>query len=225
MPEQIGNIGTRAVAWAEHIMLSVRPRATRDKEPEKLAERALSTFGPAEPLEATGRRLMEQFLGYDFDKVRVHRGPGAEEVSRQLGARAFTFRGHIFAPKENLDTSTTVGLGLLAHELTHAVQQTQPSRRPQGEALSRDAGEMPVTAEGSRSDVEMVLLAPAQSVAPANGEGREAQAEASERLVGEALSNEQKPPPVIDPEAVADRVYYLMQHDLALERERATGWG
>jgi hypothetical protein len=72
----------------------------------------------------------------------------------------------------------------------------------------------------------MVLLAPAGGV-PLNPslQQREAQAQASEQLVAEALGNRDKPPPEISAEAVADKVYRLMQYDLRLERERRTKLG
>jgi hypothetical protein len=124
VPQHIGNAGAKAVAWVEHIVLSAQ--AKRTKELKEFAERLRSLFDPGEPLDVTSRRLMEPFLGYDLQEVRIHHGQKAEEASRRLGARAFTFRGHVFAPRQNLDGSTTEGLGLLAHELTHVIQQTQP---------------------------------------------------------------------------------------------------
>lgn len=84
-------------------------------------DRTLDSAG--EPLEAGVRREMEARLGADFTSVRVHTGTEADESARSLDARAYTmgvdvvFRAGQYAP------STPVGQYLLAHELTHVVQQ------------------------------------------------------------------------------------------------------
>jgi hypothetical protein len=170
---------------------------------------------------------METFFGYKLEKVRIHRGQGAEEASRRLGARAFTIRGHIFGPRQNLDNSTREGLGLLAHELTHVIQRVQPHRLPQRQVTNREDSPMSATLPGGHSDVEMVLLAsPKSSPLTTNPQLREAQAQANEQLVVEGLAdNTVKSPPQINPEEVANKVYRLLQYELVLERERATKIG
>lgn len=227
VPQHIGNAGTKATAWVERITLSLSPQVKRAKELEEFTERFGSLFDLGEPLDVTTRTQMEAFFGYSLERVFVHRGHLAEEASRRLGARAFTFRGHIFAPQQNLDASTTEGLGLLAHELTHAIQQTQPHRLPQGQMADQGTRSVPAApTTRSRSDAEMVLLAPAKSASlTASPQLREAQAQASEQLAVEGSSSKVESPPQINPEAVANEVYRLMQYDLFLERERRTKLG
>jgi hypothetical protein len=227
VPQHIGNAGTRATAWVEHIILSPSPQVRRAKELEEFMERLKSLSDPGEPLDVTTRRLMETFFGYKLEKVRIHRGQGAEEASRRLGARAFTIRGHIFGPRQNLDNSTREGLGLLAHELTHVIQRVQPHRLPQRQVTNREDSPMSATLPGGHSDVEMVLLAsPKSSPLTTNPQLREAQAQANEQLVVEGLAdNTVKSPPQINPEEVANKVYRLLQYELVLERERATKIG
>src|SRR5262245_49677712 len=71
-------------------------------------------------LPAAIRRPFEQRLGYDFSNVRVHTDA---EKARSLRARAFTVGSDItFGPGEYSPT-TARGRWLLAHELTHVVQQ------------------------------------------------------------------------------------------------------
>jgi hypothetical protein len=207
----------------EHIILSLSPRVRRAGGPGEFTERPGDLFALGEPLEVITRRRMEAFLGYDLGEVRIHRGYQAEEASHRLGARAFTFRKHIFAPRQNLDTSTAEGLGLLAHELTHTIQQTQPHRMPQGQMVSRDTGSPPAAPPGSQSDAEMVLLAPARSVPlTTSAQLRESQARANEQLVEGALADNTDPASSqIDLEAVAYKVYRLMKDGLVIERERA----
>jgi hypothetical protein len=63
---------------------------------------------------------MEQHFGTDFSGVRVHRGEPANEANRALSARAFTHGSDIFLGGD----ASPADRGLMAHELTHVVQQT-----------------------------------------------------------------------------------------------------
>lgn len=79
--------------------------------------------GAGEPLSAATRDYFEPRFGRDFSDVRVHRYPAAAEGSRQISAHAFTLgRDIAFAPGE-FAPGTAGGQRLLAHELTHVVQQ------------------------------------------------------------------------------------------------------
>ena len=230
MPKYIG--ATKALAWAEEIIscLAGSPQVMRAEEMVSFLERLGSILIPGEPLAETTRGRMEAFLGYDLRDVRVHRGPAAEDLSRRLDARAFTLGGHVFGSPQDLDVSTSEGQGLLAHELTHAIQQTRPRQlepirsESVGKLHTGTVGRQAQSRQGAPSEgypAEMVLLAPAQSSASATSPTeREAQARANERLAAEALMSEAESPPRISAEEIADRVYQLMQSDLVLERER-----
>lgn len=70
------------------------------------------------------RREFEDRFGRDFSAVRVHSGTEATYAAGAVGAGAYTLGRHIVI-REGLDNpSTPEGYGLLAHELTHVVQQT-----------------------------------------------------------------------------------------------------
>ena len=225
MQQNIGD--TKITAWVEHITRSLTPQARKTKELDTLTGKPHSLLGPGEPLDIAARRRMEAFFGYDLGDVRIHRGYRAGEASRRLSARAFTFRGHVFGSRQNLDGSTREGLGLLAHELTHAIQQIHSYRLPQGETANQDTNLALASPPGSNYGAGMVLLAPAKGAAlTTNSQQREAQAQANEQLVTEGLAdNKPKSTPQINPEEVASKVYRLMQYDLVLERERATRLG
>jgi len=76
------------------------------------------------------RAYMEPRFGKDFSDVRIHDGPEDRRTAQRIGARAFTHRRHIWiGPGESVDNRR-----LMAHELTHVVQQTR--RRP-AQALVR----------------------------------------------------------------------------------------
>ena len=80
------------------------------------------------PLPATLRQKMEQSFGVDFSQVRIHSDGAANSLSRSLYASAFTTGTHIFFRHGALDYTSTAGRRLLAHELTHVVQQNSLSR-------------------------------------------------------------------------------------------------
>jgi hypothetical protein len=77
-----------------------------------------------QPLPAHVRAPMERVLGADFQGVRLHTGPQADQLNRILGARAFTTGQEIFLRRGEYRPGSTAGQRLLAHELTHVAQQT-----------------------------------------------------------------------------------------------------
>jgi hypothetical protein len=75
------------------------------------------------PMAAPTRARMEAAFGADFADVRVHTGDEADDLNRSVAARAFTVGSDIFLSSEAARSDTRDGLHLLAHELTHVVQQ------------------------------------------------------------------------------------------------------
>ena len=69
------------------------------------------------------RSSMEGALGADFSGVRVHTGPEADDLNDSMGARAFTTGQDIFLKREEYNPGSSAGQELLAHEVTHVVQQ------------------------------------------------------------------------------------------------------
>lgn len=69
------------------------------------------------------RRPMEGAFGADFGDVRLHRGNEAEALNRDVGALAFTVGNDIFLGKSAPEVTTPAGQSVLAHELTHTIQQ------------------------------------------------------------------------------------------------------
>jgi len=84
-------------------------------------ERALASSG--RPLEPVLRQDMEQRFGHDFSGVRVHSGLAATQSARELNALAYTAGRDIVFDAGKFAPSTNDGRRLLAHELTHVVQQ------------------------------------------------------------------------------------------------------
>ena len=77
-----------------------------------------------QPLDAATRSLMESRFGHDFSGVRVHSDKRAGESAQSVGALAYTVGQElVFQPGRYVPRSTS-GKQLLAHELTHVVQQS-----------------------------------------------------------------------------------------------------
>ncbi len=82
-----------------------------------------SAKGGGQPLHDGVRSSMERGFGADFGGVRVHTGGQADALNRSLNARAFTTGKDIFFGKGQYNPGSTGGQELIAHELTHTVQQ------------------------------------------------------------------------------------------------------
>jgi len=79
--------------------------------------------GLGKPLEPNVRSQMEASFGYDFRQVKVHTDAEAGRLSQELGAKAFTTGKDIFFKRGAYEPSCDSGARLVAHELSHVVQQ------------------------------------------------------------------------------------------------------
>jgi hypothetical protein len=85
--------------------------------------------GGGSPLPESLRTQFEPRFGYDFGAVRVHADARATGAATALGARAFTVGDHLFFGAGEYQPTSTQGQRLIAHELTHVVQQGADPRR------------------------------------------------------------------------------------------------
>src|SRR5690606_25863716 len=69
------------------------------------------------------RSNMESGFGADFGNVRIHTDSNADNLSRSIQATAFTTGSDIFFKQGAYDPNSSSGQELLAHELTHTIQQ------------------------------------------------------------------------------------------------------
>lgn len=99
-------------------------------------EDVVSALGPGQPLDAAARDFFEPRFGMAFRAVRVHTGAAAAESARALNARAYTLGKDIVFGAGEYQAQTAEGKHLLAHELTHVVQQSSGSAPS---TLQRDA--------------------------------------------------------------------------------------
>jgi hypothetical protein len=93
---------------------------------------------PGQPMGAQVRRHFEQRMGQDFSHVRVHTDAQAAESAQAVSARAYTVGPHVVFGPGRYEPTSPSGQKLLAHELTHVVQQRNvPASK--ASVLQRDA--------------------------------------------------------------------------------------
>jgi len=131
-------------------------------------DQALASAG--RPLEPVLRQDMEQRFGHDFSQVRVHSGAAAEQSAREVSANAYTVGHNIVFGAGQFAPGAHEGRRLLAHELTHVVQQAdgagmsssslqrQPAPDPDAELAAAEAEALAFVRTGEQqSDAEDAL--------------------------------------------------------------------
>jgi len=92
--------------------------------------------GRGQPLSDSVRQPMERAFGADFGGVRVHADAEADSLNRSIQARAFTTGQDIFLRQGEYRPGNFEGQRLLAHELTHVVQQNGGAERQPQASMS-----------------------------------------------------------------------------------------
>lgn len=128
--------GTSGLAGAAANGAAVLRRALRSQgagplDPE-IGEAIEARRGAGSPLPEPVRAEMEGHLGVDLSAVRVHTDSAAASLNRSVQAEAFTTGPDVFFAPGRFDPSSSAGRGLLAHELTHVVQQSAGAGGPGG---------------------------------------------------------------------------------------------
>ncbi len=119
LPERDGErVDTRDMGWPAH--------AGNEAVRRYVTTRAGVSLPPV------ARAILERHLGSRFHDVRIHTGDEAAALSRSLTARAFTVGKHVVLGEGEYAPATDRGLRLLAHELTHVVQQGPGASVPDG---------------------------------------------------------------------------------------------
>ena len=103
---------------------SVRKTISLEQDPLLKTEIARRK-GPGQPLEPPTQKIMGSLIGYNFRDVRIHTDSFAAASAKDLNAEAFTVGKDIFFGTGRHDTKSPEGKSLIAHELTHVVQQSQ----------------------------------------------------------------------------------------------------
>ncbi len=118
------------------------PRAPEAPSDDSLMRRIESARTAGRALPPSVRREMEAGFGADFSQVRVHTDHEAGRLSRDIGARAFTLGSNIFFGRDQFAPDSMPGKHLLAHELTHTIQQgaSKPLRGSRAGVLNTSTG-------------------------------------------------------------------------------------
>ena len=97
----------------------------KHQEAPPSVETTLSEAG--RPLDLNIREAMERSFGHDFSDVRIHDTASAARSAQDVGALAYTLGRHVAFASDQYAPSTFTGRHLLAHELTHVLQQRSAS--------------------------------------------------------------------------------------------------
>ncbi len=89
----------------------------------ELQKQLNATKGQGDPLDKDTKSNMESAFGADFGGVRIHTGSDAAGMNQELGAKAFTHGSDVYFGEGNFQPGSKDGQNLLAHELTHTIQQ------------------------------------------------------------------------------------------------------
>ena len=123
--------------------------------------------GGGRPLEAEVRGEMEGRLGHDFSDVRVHDVGAAHESAKAVNALAYTVGSNVVFQRDKYDPGSDAGKVMLAHELTHVVQQrsgpVDGSSAPGGIKVSDPSDRFEREAA---STAERAMAAPASAPVP-----------------------------------------------------------
>lgn len=127
------------IATKRESAIQRQPEEEEEEEEEPIQTKAVSSHatdisegleadintarGSGQPLPDSVRSSVEPQLGHDFSQVHIHTDAKADKLSQQLGARAFTSKNDVFFRDGAYQPGSDSGRQLIAHELTHVVQQ------------------------------------------------------------------------------------------------------
>ncbi|MFN0175744.1 MAG: DUF4157 domain-containing protein [Saprospiraceae bacterium] len=170
----------------------VQKAADKSMEPigpmgDNLRERLQVTKSGGTPLPEEARSYMEPRFGADLRHVRIHTGGEAVQLSKDLSAQAFTHGSHVYFNEGKYNPGSNEGKKLLAHELTHVLQQTGTKtlrRKPVSNA----------TAPIAHSTTPLLQLKAAAAPAPASSTEDPAFAKVIKRIQGKAKADKTHEP-------------------------------
>lgn len=103
--------------------MAVNGLANRGDASNKVSSDINSSKGSGRSLPEKVSNGMGSKMGFDFSGVKIHTDSGSIQMNRDLGSRAFTHGQDIYFNKGQFNPDNSKGKHLLAHELTHVIQQ------------------------------------------------------------------------------------------------------
>ena len=104
-------------------MVQKRAEGSISVATESFRSRLNASKGGGSPLPKSTNQFMSNSFGTDFSRVRIHNDSSAHQMNRDIQAKAFTHGSDIYFNRAYYSPETIGGKKLLAHELTHVVQQ------------------------------------------------------------------------------------------------------
>ncbi|WBX76274.1 DUF4157 domain-containing protein [Tenacibaculum ovolyticum] len=110
-----------AIQEKEEEEIQTKSKTTTKSQPS--FEGKLRKGSGGQKMDAQTLKEMESSFGVDFNNVKIHNDLGASQMSQEIGAQAFTNGNDIYFNKGKYNPNSNKGKHLLAHELTHTIQQ------------------------------------------------------------------------------------------------------
>jgi hypothetical protein len=159
--------------------------------------------GSGQSLDEGARRDLEPALGANFEDVRVHTDAESDSLNRAVNAEAFTTGRDIFFRSGNYNPGSSDGRKLLAHELTHVVQQrSAPAQSDMTVSSPQDESEQEAShvadnlgSAGAANTTAAVAreMSPEEEELPAQAVAREEAMPEEEELPAQAVAREMSP--------------------------------
>lgn len=108
-------------------------------EGDQISSRIQATRGGGSTMNSTTKSFMESRFGADFSNIKIHTDSNAAGLSKDLNAQAFTIGNDIYFNDGKFSPGSDEGKHLLAHELTHTLQQKTTSAPSTVRRLVRDS--------------------------------------------------------------------------------------
>ncbi len=112
-------------------LLQTKANATGTTISPELNNTIMDSKGRGSSIDSNTQSLMSKNFGADFSQVKIHADNEAAEMNNEISARAFTTGHDVYFNKGEYQPASAKGKHLLAHELTHVLQQTGGSQRIQ----------------------------------------------------------------------------------------------
>ncbi len=128
-------VGNRAVQR----MLAQRQAAGPTELDEDTVSRINRERSGGQPLDQSAGERMTNATGQDFSQVKVHTSPKSAALNQELGAKAFTTGNDVFFNEGAYQPNNSGGQELIAHELTHVVQQSTGAASSSGSGMTVNA--------------------------------------------------------------------------------------
>ncbi len=104
---------------------TIQQKSKNNSSTSTLKSKIKSSKGKGNTMDPKTLQLMESQFGTSFKHIKIHTDAKAEELCEELGAQAFTNGSDIFFNKGKYNPNSNAGKHLLAHELTHTIQQSK----------------------------------------------------------------------------------------------------